>query len=453
MHRTAKFHGLARLAGSVGWPLLVGGAASSLFYAALYRGPLDWPILHRYFAGHPISVSETVLFFVGLSALVLKLIEVVRQSYWINRPPVLPDNVEGDFSADAVAALGHWMNDHRRELASNCRSWLGRRIVDVLEHIVRSGTADRLEEQLQRQAEQAEQNQHDSYALVRICVWAIPMLGFLGTVVGIAQALGNLDPKQLASDPAQAMQGLLAGLYVAFDTTALALSLSLLLMFVQFPIDRMEVQLLDQVSRRAGDLLIGRFRSLASSADPHVASVERMCYAVIRAAEKLVERQAHLWSETIQGTIGPLRDEWLQNWQRASQTLRDALAAATDSALERYAARLEQIEQRAADEAARRWAGWQEGLRRAVELLENHLQAAAQQTTLLQQTLEVTGDVIRLEKALNDNLEQLAEAKHFEETVTSLAAAIQLLSAKLTSGTELRRVELRPATLQQERAA
>ena len=50
------------------------------------------------------------------------------------------------------------------------------------------------------------------------------MLGFLGTVIGITQALGDLDPEELANSIQTAMDGLLSGLYVAFDTTAVALS-------------------------------------------------------------------------------------------------------------------------------------------------------------------------------------------------------------------------------------
>ena len=63
----------------------------------------------------------------------------------------------------------------------------------------RKGSADGLDEDLKYLSELDEARQHDSYALVRIVVWATPMLGFLGTVVGITQALGDLDPQLLAT--------------------------------------------------------------------------------------------------------------------------------------------------------------------------------------------------------------------------------------------------------------
>ena len=55
----------------------------------------------------------------------------------------------------------------------------------------------------------------------------------------------------------------------------------------------------------------------------------------------------------------------------------------------------------------------------------------ARQGEVIQKTLEATGEVVRLEDALHSNLRALAGAQHFEETVMSLSAAIQLLTVRL----------------------
>ena len=64
-------------------------------------------------------------------------------------------------------------------------------------------------------------------SMIRYIAWAIPSIGFLGTVRGIGQALGLAH---------QAMEGDIAGvtesLGVAFNSTFVALLLSLVLMFV-----------------------------------------------------------------------------------------------------------------------------------------------------------------------------------------------------------------------------
>ena len=55
----------------------------------------------------------------------------------------------------------------------------------------------------------------------------------------------------------------------------------------------------------------------------------------------------------------------------------------------------------------------------------------ARQAAVLQRAVEAAGEVARLEDSLNRNLSALAGAKHFEQTVMSLAAAVNLLSARL----------------------
>jgi biopolymer transport protein ExbB/TolQ len=63
--------------------------------------------------------------------------------------------------------------------------------------------------------------------MVRYIAWAIPSIGFLGTVRGIGQALGQAH---------QAVQGDIAGvtqsLGVAFNSTFVALLISILIMFL-----------------------------------------------------------------------------------------------------------------------------------------------------------------------------------------------------------------------------
>ena len=266
----------------LGWPLLLGASLCSVFYVLVYRGPLNLPSVHRYFAAHPVLIIETGLFFVGLAALGLKAFEVLLQ-YWalnavqLEEPPAAGQKIE-----DA----GGLLQQLDQQSSSARQSYLGRRVRDVLQAIQRKGSADGLDEDLKYLADMDAARQQDSYGLVRIVIWATPMLGFLGTVVGITQALGDLDPQQLATNIQKAMEGLLSGLYVAFDTTALALSLSMVLMFIQFLLDRVESQALSLVDTQANAMLVGRFQEVGAGHDPYLASVERMSGRVLQASEE-----------------------------------------------------------------------------------------------------------------------------------------------------------------------
>ncbi len=443
MTRKRRNVGLWHGVGAVGWPVLLGGTASSLFYAALERRWFSAPLLERYCTGHPISISETVLFFIGLAALVIKCAELLRQRYLFGQVPLESSTGE---EADAQEAQ-RWIEliDNDTRLAG--RSWLAQRVLEALHHVVRNDSSAGLDETLRHLAEKQEQRQYESYALVRIVIWAIPMLGFLGTVIGIARALGNLDPNLLATAPAQAMQGLLSGLYVAFDTTALALSLSIGLMFFQFPVERVETHLGHQITDRAAALLVGRFRS--GSRDPQLAAIERMSYGVIRATENLIKRQAELWLASLEES----RQAWRQHWDRAGATLQQSLSSVLDSVLERHRQQWFEWENQIQQATATRWQQWQTELEKNRQLLEVQLEKAQHQIALLERLVSATGDIMRLEDALNANLGRLAEAQHFEETVMSLAAAIQLLAARLQPSHDLRRVDLRSASRTEERAA
>ena len=442
MNKNDSQNAIRRVLAGIGWPMIIGLAVCSLFYVLIFRGPLAHPFMQRYFAGHPVSYAESALFCIGLAALLRKALDIFVQSGALARLPLEPPPEEGQHVHEAECLLQSL--EAAGEHAHN--TYMGRRIRDALGFVARRHSAEGLEEELKFLAERDADEQHDSYSLVRIVVWAIPMLGFLGTVMGIAQALGNLDFAALAGGESQkAADVLRTGLYVAFDTTAVALAMSLVLMFLQFPIDRTEIELLSAVSRHAESLMLGRFQHVGSNLDPHLASIERMCYAVMRSVEHLVERQAELWRSSIEGAH--------QQWQSSSTELQSALTAALDRSLENHANRMTLIEAEATRSAEDRWHAWQKALEQNASVMREQQEAFRRQGELLSRVVEATGDVIELERALNDNLHALSTAKGFEETVISLAATIQLLSTRLGPQPDGRKVELRQSAQQTEHRA
>jgi hypothetical protein len=87
-----------------------------------------------------------------------------------------------------------------------------------------------------------------SYAFPRILVWAIPLWGFIGTVVGISQAVngftGFLEQTAEIDQIKEGIGTVTSGLAVAFDTTLLALLLSVVVMIPLVLVEKMETQLL-----------------------------------------------------------------------------------------------------------------------------------------------------------------------------------------------------------------
>ncbi|MEO8494624.1 MAG: MotA/TolQ/ExbB proton channel family protein [Planctomycetota bacterium] len=437
---------ISKMIGSLAWPLLMGLAACSVFYVLIFQGPLDTPAMHRYFASHPIAYAEVAMFMVGAAALLLKLGDVVGQQRGL-----------GKFSFDAAAryedptdAADKMLNSLAALPRTQQESYLGQRLREALEYVRRKNAAIGLDEELKYLTDSDGVRQQESYAFVRIIIWATPMLGFLGTVVGITQALGDLDPEQLANSVQTAMDGLLSGLYVAFDTTAVALTLSIILMFVQFVVERIETGLLGTVDELAAKELLERFDESGFGSDPHLVAVDRMTIAVAKTTELLAQKQTDLWQRTIEAS----NIQWRDMLESSGDKMRTALTDSLESSLASHADRLAVLGRQADEQVTHRWEQWQTALSQSARLLQGQQEEMVRQGKIMNEVVKATGEVIKLETALNENLHLLAGSKNFEDTVMSLAAAIHLLNARLSHSPEsASRVNLDKKTPAQGRAA
>jgi hypothetical protein len=144
-----------------------------------------------------------------------------------------------------------------------------------------------------------------------------------------------------------------------------------------------------------------------------------------------------MWRETINSA----HDRWSRLVGSSTEQVQGALAGALNQSLAAHAAEMGKIERASAEQARIRWQEWQLALTESARLLHAQQQEMTRQGELLGRAVEATGDVIKLERALNGNLAALAGSKNFEETVMSLAAAIHLLNARL-SGAEPRHIDL-----------
>ncbi|MBU4271576.1 MAG: MotA/TolQ/ExbB proton channel family protein [Planctomycetes bacterium] len=356
-------------------PFLWGILGSVGFYALVHYGPLGLPLVKRYFAGHPVEYMETIIFGVGLAALTIKLFDTFAQRAALGDSPLGPaaKTSQPAEQCDALLARLDRLPERRRG------EYYVSRLRAALEHVRHRGSADSLGDELKYLSDVDAARVHSGHGLFRVIVWAIPILGFLGTVIGITMALNGIDLRA----PDESMFDVLNGLGVKFDTTALALSLAMVLMFVHYYVEQMENRLLEEVDRRVQSELAGRFAAVPGGADGQIVAMQRMAEMMLQASETLARRQAELWRDSVESAAG----QWSKMAEAAGGRVQAAMSAATGE-LSRQA----------------------EVLRRAVE---------------------AAGEVARLEDALNRNLAALAGAKHFQQTVLSLAAAVNMLSARL----------------------
>ena len=111
-----------------------------------------------------------------------------------------------------------------------------------------------------------------SYSFPRILVWAIPLLGFIGTVIGISGAVSGFSGfLENSGDVEQIKEGIgtvTSSLGLAFDTTLLALFLSVLVMIPLVLVERYESNLLLGIDIFINDKLLPRLKKKNEQLDP-----------------------------------------------------------------------------------------------------------------------------------------------------------------------------------------
>jgi len=401
-------------------PVLWGVVATCGFYYAVDQGVIAHPLIDRYFASHPVEYIATTMFFVGFIALLFKGLRLLAQPRVRAEDllgPYEPESIRTEDSSTLLAALD-------KKPKSLVQSPLGDRIAKALQFISRRNSTDGLDEHLRMLADQAETKSSTSFSIVRIIISTIPILGFLGTVIGITRAVAELA--SLVGDISfeVAINSVVSGLSVAFDTTALALGLSIVLMFGMFFINRMETFRLSAVEDEAASALNGRFRTEHTAADPHVEALRRIGEEILSSTARLVERQADIWQQAM--------DQAAEKWHGMATTtekqLETALSRALQSSAQRHREQLESAEAQSREE--RRAIAGQ--LQSAANAGLTQQQEINKQAELMLSVAHATEQILKLENALNHNLSALNHSRDFDKTIHSLTAAISLLNSRIS---------------------
>jgi hypothetical protein len=132
-------------------------------------------------------IPATLFFFGGAVVLFLKSRKVQFQQRALNLSavPAEPEFVLTEATAATVLARIHSLVDHPRHFV------LLNRIDRALSNLKNIGQVNDVSSILRAQAENDEDQVASSYTLLNGLVWAIPVLGFIGTVQGLSMAIGQ----------------------------------------------------------------------------------------------------------------------------------------------------------------------------------------------------------------------------------------------------------------------
>jgi biopolymer transport protein ExbB/TolQ len=141
---------------------------------------------------------------------------------------------------------------------------LTRRINLALANLRNMGRIGDVGEMLSVQADNDEALVDSSYTVLKGFIWAIPVLGFIGTVLGLSTALGAFGGVLSSADKVDqlrsALQDVTGGLSTAFETTLQGLVAALCIHLLMIGVQRREEQFLDGCKDYCQKYIVGRLR-------------------------------------------------------------------------------------------------------------------------------------------------------------------------------------------------
>jgi biopolymer transport protein ExbB/TolQ len=203
---------------------------------------------------------------------------------------------------------------HLRRLPLHPRkSFLINRLLMALENFKARKSVPEVGAVLNAQADTDAAMVDSSYAMLKVLIWAIPILGFIGTVIGISEAVnhftGGVSQAGKIDEVKTALSGVTRGLAVAFDTTLLGLILSMVIMFPTGWIQKAEEDLLSSIDQYCNENLLPR---LATDAEAAPEQAQRQADAQAQTLEEWQRRLEKLevaLLEKVMDTLAQVREE------------------------------------------------------------------------------------------------------------------------------------------------
>ena len=251
---------------------LVGALLTILFFAALYPFRGGSPYVDMFFHGgvehrSVIPYFTMLLAFWAVAILLIKLqkLSVQRRALALK---ILPRNQNFVLSPATAREI---LDNIYEKVQTPKRFLILDRIERTLSNLKNIGNVSDVSESLNAQASNDENYLASSYTVLKGFIWAIPVLGFIGTVLGLAYAVGGFgtvvsrgaDVEQLK----QSLAGVTSGLAIAFETTLIALVAALFVQLLMTFVMSREEEFLDECSDYCHRNLIAKLKT-AKMIDP-----------------------------------------------------------------------------------------------------------------------------------------------------------------------------------------
>ena len=239
---------------------------TSIFYLVFPLPQIRSDYIHDLFDGR---ISELIF---GLNCWAIFLIffkwqqhRIQFKTYLAFRQKELTNSLsEGIFVKDVdirIEQIGNFLA--KKKIKHFQASILFVRLRRILHYLRVVPKKEELHQILNYQAEIDFNRLQNGYTLINVLIWAIPILGFIGTVFGIGQSVGefstfvrSMDTAAIGGQMRSALGGVTSGLSIAFNTTFLALVSVIPIMLLSSLIRKSQEDLLLKVEEYCLDELL-----------------------------------------------------------------------------------------------------------------------------------------------------------------------------------------------------
>jgi len=304
---------------------------------------------------------------------------------------VLPARLGNDITPENVDTF----IDQLKRVPPHLRdSLMVNRVRRALEHFKVRKSNPEVASMLASQSEIDASAVESSYTMTRVLIWAIPILGFIGTVIGISAAVGGFSGSLDKADDIEVLKASLnevtSGLAVAFDTTLVALAMSILVSFPAHYLQKAEDDLLNWVDEYCNENLLKRLNDAGSVSDvaSHTQEIMRSLGAAV------ASNQVEIMDEFrgIQQNMARVQDEQIKHFATVSGTIEEQTRAIQQRALSHQ------------DRVEQSLTGMVERLGKAMDTLGEHLAHTADA-----HAVQLQVDTREQQQAALANIEALVE--------------------------------------------
>lgn len=403
----------------IGVPIAVG------FWSLVMFGPIDIPIMKRYL-GHPVEFVEIVMFSCAITALTFKLSKIMKEKSAL-RQTLIPvwDNIQ----VHPLETTTLLENLNTSTLQTK-KTIVFRRFLNVLQFVKQRGSAEDLDDQLRNFADADSIEFEGSFGLTRFITWAIPILGFLGTVLGITGAISGVTPEMLE----KSMSTVTDGLALSFDATALALALTMVCMFFSFLVEKSGDQFLENLEHSIDKNLAHRFLRVQSDQNPIVEILSRHTKDLIKSTETLVTKQVDLWANSFEKITAQAEGSGFESQNRMRNALEEALTKTLFShqqQMEKYELNSSELGRKFTEQVGKLASSLHDSSIQQQQSLQKVVESLTRQTNSLVELQQGEKHLIQIQNLMQENLNQIHSTGDFQEAVHCLTAAVHLLTSKL----------------------